>query len=150
SRRLGDPRLLAETQLASASFRLIYDAWRKEDAEVCAAVSEAIGRPTIPGCAFHVYVLAVQGDYERALHGAEALMLETANPSAYLLALGAKMVALLHLGRFGETLGIVRNGRKMAEKNGEDPWVYIFREAWLRTLCFDFEGVRRLSEIIMR
>ena len=150
SRNLGDPRLLAETQLAEASFRLIYDAWRKEDADACASASEAIGRSNIPGFAFYVYVLAVQGDYKLALNHAEALMMETASPRAYILALGAKTVALLHLGRFGEALRIVRNGREMAEKNGDDPWVFIFREAWLRTLCFDFEGVRRLSKIIMR
>jgi len=35
-------------------------------------------------------------------------------------------------------------------KNGEDPWVFIFREAWLRSLCFDFEGVLRLSRTAMR
>jgi tetratricopeptide (TPR) repeat protein len=59
-------------------------------------------------------------------------------------------VALLRLGRFGEVLQIVRTGKKMAEKNGSDPWLLNFREAWLRTLALDFEGVRRLCEFIMR
>src|SRR5262249_42922058 len=66
------------------------------------------------------------------------------------LAVGAKTLALIQLGRFGEVLEIIRNGREIAEKNGNDPWVFVFREAWLRTLCFDFEGVRHLSKIIMR
>jgi len=31
-------------------------------------------------------------------------------------------------------------------KIGEDPWVFIFREAWLRSLCFDFEGVPAIEQ----
>ena len=38
----------------------------------------------------------------------------------------------------------------MEEKNGQDPWISIFGELWLRTLCYDFEGVRRLSKTVMR
>jgi hypothetical protein len=45
---------------------------------------------------------------------------------------------------------MVRTGRELEEKNGQDPWVFILGESWLRALCFDFEGVRRLSEIVMR
>jgi tetratricopeptide (TPR) repeat protein len=77
-------------------------------------------------------------------------MIATTSPAVYLLALGAKTLLLIGLGRYGELLQIVRNARNLAEKNGEDPWVFIFREAWLRHLCFDFEGVRQLSEIMMR
>jgi hypothetical protein len=54
------------------------------------------------------------------------------------------------MGRFGELLAIVRKGKQMAEKNGNDPWVFNFREAWFRTLVYDFEGARRLCEVIMR
>src|SRR5262249_15725778 len=28
--------------------------------------------------------------------------------------------------------------------------MFVFREAWLRTLCFDFEGVRKLGTLKMR
>jgi tetratricopeptide (TPR) repeat protein len=38
----------------------------------------------------------------------------------------------------------------MAEKNGNDSWLLNFREAWLRTLAFDFEGVLQLCEFVMR
>jgi hypothetical protein len=41
-------------------------------------------------------------------------------------------------------------GRETAEKNDLDPWIFIFREAWLRTLCLDFDGVRRLGTLKMR
>jgi tetratricopeptide (TPR) repeat protein len=45
---------------------------------------------------------------------------------------------------------MVRTERALAEKNGEDPWMYLKPEAWLRMLCGDSEGVRRLIEIPMR
>src|SRR5260370_36009053 len=99
---------------------------------------------------FCVYVQAMQGDYEEALKQAEAAMIATTSPAAYLLALGAKILCLMQCGRFGEVLRIVGTGRELAQKNGEDPWVFIFREAWLRSLCFDFEGVLRLSRTAMR
>jgi tetratricopeptide (TPR) repeat protein len=147
-----DPALLLRTQTQAACYRLLYDAWRREDADLCAAASPiGSGIPAYYEM-LQVYVQAMQGDYENALANAEAglrQMEETTSPTVYLLALGAKVVALLHLGRWGEVLRIVRAGRETAEKNGDDPWIFIFREAWLRTLALDFEGVQRLSQISM-
>jgi DNA-binding winged helix-turn-helix (wHTH) protein len=153
SREHADPLLLARAQLTAARFRLLYDAWRKEDAEACASAYQRIcglGGLGAPENVYYAYVQAVQGDYSEALKQADAGMIATSNPAAYLLALGVKTLSLIGLGRFGEVLRIVRTGRELAEKNGEDPWLFIFREAWLRALCFDFEGVLRLSKIIMR
>src|SRR6267378_2307251 len=153
SRAHGDPLLLAQTQLATACFRLLYDTWRNQDAETCASARHTIRRlsgPSTPENMFCVYVQAMQGDYEEALKQAEAAMIATTSPAAYLLALGAKILCLMQCGRFGEVLRIVGTGRELAQKNGEDPWVFIFREAWLRSLCFDFEGVLRLSRTAMR
>src|SRR5258705_93859 len=149
----GDPLLLAQTQLATACFRLLYDTWRNQDAETCASARHTIRHlsgPSTPENVFCVYVQAMQGDYEEALKQAEAAMIATTSPAAYLLALGAKILSLMQCGRFGEVLRIVGTGRELAQKNGEDPWVFIFREAWLRSLCFDFEGVLRLSRTAMR
>jgi len=111
-----------------------------------------LGRSPVPGFAFYLYVQALQGQYQKALKQAEELQRITLTSSlaTYVLAMGAKTLALIQLGRFGEVLEIIRDGREIAEKNGNDPWVFVFREAWLRTLCFDFEGVRHLSKIIMR
>jgi tetratricopeptide (TPR) repeat protein len=95
-------------------------------------------------------VQLIQGDYAEALVQAEAGINAAPSPAVYLLAIGAKTLILIGLGRLGELLKLVRTGRELAEKNGQDPWVFIFREAWLRTLCFDLEGVRRLSGIMMR
>jgi tetratricopeptide (TPR) repeat protein len=155
SRRHGEPLLLAQTQLAASSSRLLYDAWRKEDVDTCESAHDMVrrlGAAAVPEFGFYLYVQALQGHYQEALKQAEELqrITQTSSPATYILALGAKTLALIQLGRFGEALEIVRTGRKIAEKNGDDPWVLVFREAWLRTLCFDFEGVRRLSKIIMR
>ena len=38
----------------------------------------------------------------------------------------------------------------MAEKNGSDPWLFNFREAWLRTLVLDFDGTRRICDTILQ
>jgi tetratricopeptide (TPR) repeat protein len=152
SKAHGDPLLLAQTELAAACFRLMYDVWRKEDAETCASAQQTIRRLGGAAMTEHVYyvcVRAIQGYYVEALKQAEAVMVATASPAAYLLAFGAKALSLIGLGRFGEVLQIVKTGRELAEKNGEEPWLFIFRETWLRSLCFDFEGVLRLSQIIM-
>jgi tetratricopeptide (TPR) repeat protein len=153
SRDLTDPLLVAQTQLAAASFRLLYDSWRKEDEETCARADETIrrlGGSSIPQNVFYICVQLIQGDYQEALRQAEALIATTTNPIVRILGLTTKALILLPCGRFGEVLRLVRTGTELAEKNGEDPWIHIYCEAWLRTLCSDFDGVRRLSEIIMR
>jgi DNA-binding winged helix-turn-helix (wHTH) protein/tetratricopeptide (TPR) repeat protein len=153
SRTHADPLLLARAELAAACFRLLYDAWREVDAQTCVSARQTIrhlSASSMPEDVLHSYVQVIQGDYTGALEQAEAVMIVATSPAAYLLAVGAKTLTLIGLGRLGELLRIIRAGRELAQKNGEDPWVFIFREAWLRALCFDFEGVRRLSEIIMR
>lgn len=64
------------------------------------------------------------------------------------LALLGKTLALLQTGRLGDVLRIARGERALAEKNGSAPWMFDFREAWVRTLVFDFEGARKICEMI--
>ena len=45
---------------------------------------------------------------------------------------------------------MVREICEALEANGNEPWLFNFREAWLRTLVFDFDGARRLCDLIMR
>jgi tetratricopeptide (TPR) repeat protein len=95
---------------------------------------------------------SLQGEYHAALGTAEAGIAginESSSLAAYVLALSAKAIALMHLGRFGQALEIVRTARSRAEKNGNNPWIFMLREAWLRTLVFDFEGARRLCDEII-
>jgi tetratricopeptide (TPR) repeat protein len=153
SRELADPLLAAQTQLAAASFRLLYDAWREEDAEICARADETLrsnGKVKFPGEVFYVYVQAIRGDYDAAHTQAQALIHTTTNPTARVLASGANGLIQLFRGRFGDVRRIVRAGREGAEKNGETPWMFIFGDAWLRLLCFDFDGVQRVSQISVR
>ena len=145
---LDDPLLAAQTRLAVAGFRFVYDGGREEDAAVCSAALETIRR--LGGSSTlhdgYVYVQALQGDYAEARREAESIIKATSNR----LGRVPKFLTLLVGGQFGELLRMVRAGRELDEKNGEDPWVSIMGESWLRTLCGDFEGVLRLSKIVMR
>jgi tetratricopeptide (TPR) repeat protein len=147
SESLDDPLLAAQTRLAVAGFRFVYDAGREEDAAVCSEALQTIRRLSGSSTVHdgYVYVQALQGDYQEALRQADALIKATANR----LGRAPKFLVLAAGGRFGELLRMVRTGRELEEKNGHDPWVSILGESWLRELCFDFEGVRRLSEIVM-
>jgi DNA-binding winged helix-turn-helix (wHTH) protein/tetratricopeptide (TPR) repeat protein len=153
SKGLADPLLVARTQLAATSLRLLYDSWRKEDEEVCVRAQDTIrrlGASSVQSDVFYIVVQAVQASYPAALEQAEALIATTTNPIMYVLGVTAKSLTLLPWGRFGEVLRLVRTATELAEKNGEDPWIHIYCEAWLRLLCTDFDGVRRLSRLIMR
>lgn len=148
SEGLDDPLLAAQTRLAVAGFRFVYDAGREEDANVSSAALETI-RGLSGSSAVHdgyVYVQAFLGNYDEALTQADNIIKATGNR----LGRVPKFLILTASGRFGELLRMVRTGRALEEKNGQDPWVFILGESWLRALCFDFGGVRRLSEIVMR
>jgi DNA-binding winged helix-turn-helix (wHTH) protein/tetratricopeptide (TPR) repeat protein len=150
---LDDPLLAAQTRLAVASFRLVYDAWREEDAQACASAQDTIrrlGGANIAQNVFRIHVHALQGDYQEAYRQAAAVIRDASNPTAYVLAAGAMGLVLMGSGRFGEVLRMIRMGRERADKNGQDPWMYIIGDVWLRALCFDFDGVRRVSSVAMR
>jgi DNA-binding winged helix-turn-helix (wHTH) protein/tetratricopeptide (TPR) repeat protein len=71
---------------------------------------------------------------------------ESSSLAGYILALSARAIALMHVGRFGEALDVVQTARSRAEKNGSNAWIFMLREAWLRILVFDFPGAQRLCE----
>jgi len=158
SRALGDPLLLARTQMLAAGIRLIYDTWRQKDAQLCASAHGTLvdlhdsATPPYHNM-IYAHVQALQGNYHEAFEIFEAGMSKTGTTTsliAYFFGLSGKTVALLRLGRFGDLWQMLQAGKEMAEKNGSDPWLFNFREAWLRTLVFDFDGARRLCEFIMR
>jgi DNA-binding winged helix-turn-helix (wHTH) protein len=158
SRIAADPILLARTQMLAASCRLLYDTWRKEDADLCASAHTTLrnlGDSETPP--FHkmiyAHVQVLQGNYRGAFEGFEAglpQMDHTSSLITHFFALSGKTIALLRVGQLGEVLRIVRAGRDMAEKNGNDPWLFNFREAWLRTLVLDFDGTRRICDTILQ
>src|SRR5262249_3083539 len=72
-----------------------------------------------------------------------------ANLMVHFFSLGGKALAFLHAGRFGELMQLVREGKAAAEKNGNSPWLFIFREAWLRKLVLDYQRARNLEDTVM-
>jgi DNA-binding winged helix-turn-helix (wHTH) protein/tetratricopeptide (TPR) repeat protein len=159
SASLGDPLLVARTEMLAASTRLLYDTWRKADADLCASAHQRVrdlgGESDTPPYhrMIHAYVQVLRGRSQEAFEVFDTFIPkldESGSSMAYHFALGGKMFALLQMGRFGEVLRIAREGREKAEKNGNDPWLFNFREAWLRTLAHDYAGARRLCKSIMR
>jgi tetratricopeptide (TPR) repeat protein len=152
SRSLEDPQLLARTELTAACFRLLYDSWRSEDLESCVRAEEtirALAGPTAPLHVYHLYVQVLKGEGPQAIKAAEVMIDNATGPVAYVGAYGAKGLGLMSLGRFGEMLQIVRRERELGRKNESEAWIWVLGEAWLRLLCSDFEGVRRVAEITM-
>ena len=152
SRSLEDPLLLAQTELAAACFRLLYDSWRSEDLETCVHAEQTIrslAGPTAPLHVYHLYVQALKGESLQALKAAEAMIDNATGPIAYIIAYGAKGLGLTSLGRFGEMLQALRRERELGRKNESEAWIWVLGEAWFRLLCFDFAGVHRVAEITM-
>src|SRR5262249_22631323 len=48
-----------------------------------------------------------------------------------------------------DALRIIRANQEIARKNGSDPWLFLYREAWLRTLAMDFGGARRVCQTLI-
>jgi len=152
SRSLADPLLLARTELAAACFRLLYDSWRAEDLDVCVRAEKAIRSldgPASPLHPYHLYVQVLKGEVKQALEVAEVMISNATGPTAHMAALGAKGLGIFSSGRFGEMLRNIRRERELARKNESEAWMWVLAESWLRLLCFDFEGVRRVAEITM-
>ena len=91
----------------------------------------------------------LKGEGRQALEAADVMIDNATGPTAYVGALGAKGLGLMSLGRFGEMLRIIRRERELGRKNESEAWMWVLGEAWLRLLCFDFAGVRRVAEITM-
>ena len=154
SATLDDPLLQARTELLAAGIRLTYDSWQAKDCERCEAASAAVARLSEDGPpAFDRVVLAhvqvLRGNYSEALRNLEASAGRDTEATSIMLpmfALSAKALALLYMGQLGELLALLRAGRETAEQNGNEPWLFIFREAWLRAAVLDFTGASDLCE----
>jgi tetratricopeptide (TPR) repeat protein len=154
SATLDDPLLHARTELLAAGIRIAYDTWRSKDWETCAAARETIQRVSeAPPVAFdrviHAHLQVLRGNYADALETLDA-SIPTQNESTSIVvpmfALSAKTLALLYSGRLGELVRLLRTGRDLAESNDNDPWLFVSREAWLRTTVLDFVGARELCK----
>src|SRR4029453_8438457 len=83
----------------------------------------------------YAHLQVLQGNYAEALGDLESGIPTVNEPTSMMVhffALSGKTVALLLSGRLGELMRVLRAAKEQAEKNGNDPWLFIFREAWLR------------------
>lgn len=157
SATLDDPLPHARTELLAAYVRLTFDTWRMKDWEISASASETIHRLSDAGSTafdrmIYAHVQVLRGDYAEALKKLEGGIPkenESTSPVVHFLAFSGKTLALLFSGRLGELVQLLRAGKEIAEKNGNEPWLFVFREAWLRTTVLDFAGARQLCEAIL-
>jgi DNA-binding winged helix-turn-helix (wHTH) protein/tetratricopeptide (TPR) repeat protein len=155
SRSIQNPTLFASTQMLAAASRLLYDCWTEEDAALCESEYKQLDEKDIPPFhkLFYAQIQALQGNSIEALEMFEkglSTLNQTTSVMEHIFAISGKTVTLLRMGRLGDVLQIVRHGREMAEKNGNDPWLFNFREAWLRMVALDFEGSSRVCDDILR
>jgi len=153
-----DPLLHACTEILAGSTRLWYDRWREEDWTRCASARRRIEELSAAGVPpFHRMIYAhlevLRGNYGDALRELETGIATVNEPTSMIVnffAHSGKTLALLLSGRWGEFLRVVRTGKESAERNGNAPWLFVFREAWLRTAALDFEGARALCDTVTR
>jgi DNA-binding winged helix-turn-helix (wHTH) protein len=156
SMRVGDPLPLAQAQMLAACCRLVFDTWCQEDAHLCAAAYETLGRLGESGADLYqqlsyAHVLILQGKYGDALQILEAgvpRMDRGTRLIAHFGALSVKTLVLLRRGQLGEVLRITQAGKELADENRARFWLLSFGEAWLRILALDFEGAIRICEAI--
>lgn len=135
SERLEDRLLRAHTRGYCSHWNLNLRGYSKADAEACAgaieAAREAGDRSMLSlHLTRYAYAQCQSSDYANAWRTAEeAIRLATEVGDAYDYLLGQffRSWALLHGGRWGEFLTVVRNGSEMAEKNGHHLWSLLFR-----------------------
>lgn len=157
SKASGDPLLIARTQMLASSFRLLYYTWHEEDADLCTSAFarlRSLGDSQIPALhkMFYAQVQVLRGNYQEALDIFDSALPQPdqwTSLMAQFYAVSGKTLALLCVGQFGEALQIVKAGKENAAKNGNDPWLFDLREAWLRILALDFEGARRICEMML-
>jgi tetratricopeptide (TPR) repeat protein len=101
----------------------------------------------------YAHLEVLQGNYSDALRELEAGIPTVNEPTSMMVnffALSGMTLALLFSGRWGDLMRLVRTGKEIAERNGNAPWLFTFREAWLRTVALDFDGARALCDTVTR
>jgi DNA-binding winged helix-turn-helix (wHTH) protein/tetratricopeptide (TPR) repeat protein len=158
SASLDDRPMQARIELFAAGMRLLYDMWRVDDAHVSDAAYRVI-RDAGDGAAagfermFYAHLQSLQGECTEALENARAAIprhQEPVDAVVHVFALSAQILALLQLGRFGQALQVIRSSQQTTKRNGSDPWLFSYREAWLRTLALDFQGAQRVCDELTR
>jgi len=152
SMSVNDPARLAGTQMLAAGCRLLFDAWSQTDANLYTSSCETLLRHSGLDAyqrIVYAHILVLKGNYHEALESCEGSVSQMGHGMslmAYYGALSAKTSALLLMGQLGKALQITQAGRAAPDENLARYWLLSFREAWLRTVAFDFEGARRICQ----
>ena len=154
-RTLDDPLLLARAEMLAACWRIINGGWRQEDAGICVAARDKIRDLSNEVPAYYeilyAHVQGILGDYQGAYDTAQAGIPKAVgddNLVVYLSAHSSLAQALLPMGRIGELQQVLDRALDVATKNGNSPWLGVFRAAqgWLHLQMRDLEGARRIAE----
>jgi DNA-binding winged helix-turn-helix (wHTH) protein/tetratricopeptide (TPR) repeat protein len=161
SMSVNDPARLAVTQMLAAGFRLVFDSWSQTHNELCTSAYETL-RDLYPSeldpyqRIVYAHILMLRGKYAEALDLCERSISEASaagvgqvvNFLAHFGALSASIIIFLRTGKLGKVLHITKSGRTSPDENLSLYWLLTLREAWLRTIAFDFEGARQISQAI--
>jgi len=159
SMSVNDPPRLALTQMLAAGFRLVFDSWSQTDAELCTSAYETLVRLQPSELdpyqrVVYAHILMLKGNYGEALDLCERSLSEASasgvgqvvNFLAHFGAQSGQTIVLLRTGQLGKVLQITKAGRASPDENLSLYWLLTLREAWLRTLAFDFEGARQICQ----
>src|SRR6266478_3850521 len=159
SMSVNDPARLALTQMLATGFRLVFDSWSQTHAELCTSAYETLLR-LYPSeldpyqRIVYAHILMLKGKYAEALDLCERGVSEASasgvgqvvNFLAHFGALSAEIIIFLRTGQLGKVLQITKAGRASPDENLSLYWLLTLREAWLRTMAFDFEGARQICQ----
>ncbi|MCU1335714.1 MAG: transcriptional regulator, putative ATPase, winged helix family [Bryobacterales bacterium] len=157
-RTLNQPLLQARAEMLAACWRIITHGLRQEDAAICVAAREKIRHLSDDVPAYYeilyAHVQGILGDYQAAYDTAQAGIPKAVgddNLVVYLSAHSSLAQALLPLGRIGELQQVLDRALAVAAKNGNSPWLGIFRatQGWLHLQMRDLEGARRIAEELL-
>jgi len=159
ARKHGDALIEGRAEMLRACWQIVTNGWNAGDAAACRSALERIHGLSDQLPAYYeilyAHVQCVAGDYEAACETATAGIpksLEAEGLVVFLSAHSSLAYALMHLGRWGELMRILRVASVTAERNGNGPWAAIFHASlgWLRFQAGDLEGARTVAEELLR
>lgn len=159
SMSVNNPAQLASTQMLAAGCRLVFDTWSRADADLCTSSYETLlhldpSKLDAYQRLVYSHVALLKGNYAETLDLCERSVSEASvsrvghvvNFLVNFGAFSATTITFLYRGELGKALQMTQGGRASSDENLALYWQATFREAWLRTVVFDFEGARRICQ----
>jgi tetratricopeptide (TPR) repeat protein len=156
SRGLSDPLLETHARGYCASRRIRLQGWEADDFQACVEGAEAARRAKHAGflglgvmhLSFFESFRSHESDACRAADEGMQIALESGDSFLYISCQYFKSWALLHLGRFGEALSLVKDSILLSERNGHGTAITLLRvmEARLHAQALDFAGARQICQ----